>query len=114
VRVATSELRVDDALEGRHYVLCIEGAPVAEAQTFAEPNLEFHGARGRHRFGEVGNHLECPRIDRHQRAKDESRDTEAVGVAHEARVELFGVSREHHHQGVGIVLDGAATAEADH
>jgi hypothetical protein len=27
---------------------------------------------------------------------------------------LFGVSREHHHQGVGIVLDRTAATEADH
>ena len=69
VRVATLELRIDDALKGGHHVFRIECAAVTEAQPVAQAHLELRGARGGHRLREVGDHLERARVNRHKRGE---------------------------------------------
>ena len=72
VRVAASELRIDDALKGGHHVFGVQSATITEAQAIAEPHLELGRARGSDRLREIRYHFECPRIDRDQRAEEES------------------------------------------
>lgn len=114
MRVAASETRIDDALEGGHHVSCVQGAAVAEAQPVTEPHLEPRRARRSHRLRQVRNHVECPRIDRHQRSKEKPRDAQAIGVTHKAGVELFCITGEHHDQSVRVVNPGLRAAKADH
>ena len=112
--VAALELRVDDPFEGGDDVPGVERTAVAEAQAVAETHLELRRAQRVHRLGEIGDHFQGSRVDRHQRAEKQPRDAKAVRVADEARVELLGVPREHDDQGVRVVRGRPTAAKADH
>lgn len=96
VRVAAAEIGVHDPFKRCDHVFRIQWAAVAEAQTVSEADLESRRTRRGDRLCKVWDHIERPRVDRDERAEQKSRHAQAIGIAHEPRVELLRISREHH------------------